>query len=174
MKLGLTTNMATKACFSGLVLLSFTRDSSTTSTKGYWWNCSSGKVSHHHLNIFYFRDDWQTLKTTDKNGYTYATWALYPISQHTLTDGVSALPFNNYFSWMPIVIFGYGMEVDEYQHTWLGDLDNVWNNAHDCWLLDLTYTMPISLLNVTWHSHNIKNLMELSDDYLASPLCFLF
>ena len=66
------------------------------------------------------------------------------------------------------------MEVDEYQHAQLGDLDNVWSNARDCRLLDPTYTMPISLLNAMQCSHNIKSLMELSDNYLASPSQFLY
>ena len=75
---------------------------------------------------------------------------------------------------MPIVVFGYGTEVDEYQHARLGDLDNIWGNAGDCRLLDPTYTMPLSLLNATRRSHNIRSLIRLSDDYLASPSRFLY
>ena len=78
------------------------------------------KVSHHHLTIFYFRKDQQTLQMMDKDGHTYATGlgkeqaSVYPISQHTLANGVLTLPFNDYLSWMPVVVFGYGTEVDEY------------------------------------------------------------
>ena len=129
------------------------------------------KVSRHRLNIFYFRDDRQTLQTTSADKEQYSS---YPISRHTLADDVSTLPFNGCLCWMPIVVFGYGTEVDEYQHARLGDLDNIWGNAGDCQLLDPTYTMPLSLLNATRRSHNIRSLIRLSDDYLASPSRFLY
>ena len=95
------------------------------------------------------------MQTTDKNSHTYAAEVgeehglSYPISRHTLAGEVLTLPYNNYLTWMPVVVFGYGMEVDEHQQARLGELDNIWGNARDCRLLDPTYTLPLSLLNAT-------------------------
>jgi hypothetical protein len=75
---------------------------------------------------------------TDKNGDVYATGAseklgsMYPILQHVLAGELLTLPYNDYLAWMPVIVFGYGMEVNEYQHARLGDLDDIWSNGHDC------------------------------------------